>query len=244
MVPASQAVTGSNMYGRDNTFGGYSNIIVVSEKFVLSIPAALKPEVAAPILCAGATIYSALKHWGVGKGQHVGVVGFGGLGDMAVKLAKTMGASVTVFTRTIEKLQDAKRMGVTGVLEHDHDAMKKLDASFDFIISTVPERHDVNPFIKLLKRGSALCVIGALERMSPVNNQLVAFHRLSVAGSLIGSLADTQEVLDFCAVHGIGPDIEVIRIQDINEAYSRVVSGDVRFRYVIDMSSLGDAEAE
>ncbi len=244
MVPASKATTGRNMYGRDNTYGGYSSVIVVSEKFVLSIPTALKPEVAAPILCAGATTYSALKHWGVGQGQHVGVVGFGGLGDMAVKLAKAMGADVTVFTRTAEKLEEATRLGVTGVSELDEDALKKLDSTFDFIISTVPERHDVNPFVKLLKRGSTLCVIGALEPMNSVNNQQVAFHRRSVAGSLIGSLADTKEVLEFCATHAIGPAIELIRIQDINAAYDRVARGEVRFRYVIDMSSLAEIEIE
>ncbi|WP_373062500.1 NAD(P)-dependent alcohol dehydrogenase [Gemmatimonas sp.] len=244
MVPTSKATTGENMYGRDNSYGGYSNVIVVSEKFVLSIPAALKPEVAAPILCAGATTFSALKYWGVSKGQRVGVVGFGGLGDMAAKLAKAMGADVTVFTRTSEKLQEAARFGVTGVLEHDTAALQKLSSAFDFIISTVPERHDVNPFVKLLKRGSTLCVAGALEPMSPVNNQDVAFHRRSVAGSLIASLADTQEVLEFCAEHAIGPDVEVIRMQDINAAYDRVTRGDVRFRFVIDMSSLTESEIE
>jgi len=244
MVPSSKATTGRNMYGRDNTYGGYSNVIVVSEKFVLSIPAGLEPAVAAPILCAGATTYSALKHWDVSKGQRVGVVGFGGLGDMAAKLAKAMGADVTVFTRTPGKLEDAARIGVNGVSELDSDAMKRLDSTFDFIISTVPECHDVNPFVKLLKRGSTLCVIGALEPMSAVNNQEVAFHRRSVSGSLIASLADTQEVLEFCVKHAIGPDIEVIRMQDINTAYERVEHGEVRFRFVIDMSSLTDSEAE
>jgi len=238
MVPAKQAPGGQNVYGRENTFGGYSDILVVNQDFVLKIPAALKPEVAAPILCAGVTTYSPLKHWGVKAGDKVGVLGFGGLGDMAAKLAKAMGADVTVFTRTKEKLDEAARLGVQGVLESDQDGLKALKGSFDFILSTVPEKHDVNPFIALLKRDATLCVVGALEPLAGVNNQEVAFHRKSVAGSLIGSIADTQEVLDFCAAHNIGPDIEIIDIQEINDAYKKVIDGEVRFRYVIDMASL------
>lgn len=243
MVPAKQAPTGENMYGRDNTFGGYSNVLVVKEDFVLKIPANLKPEVAAPILCAGVTTYSPMKHWKVKAGDKVGIVGFGGLGNMAAKLAKAMGADVTVFTTTEEKIEEAKRLGVTGVMEKDKDALKALKSSFDFMLSTIPEKHDVNPFVALLKRDCTLAVVGALEPLAPVNNQEVAFHRRSVAGSLIGNLADTQEVLDFCAEHGIGPDIQIIPIQDINEAYKSVEKGDVRFRYVIDMSSLKADEA-
>jgi uncharacterized zinc-type alcohol dehydrogenase-like protein len=238
MVPAKQAPGGQNVYGRENTFGGYSDTLVVDQDFVLKIPAALKPEVAAPILCAGVTTYSPLKHWGVKAGDKVGVLGFGGLGDMAAKLAKAMGAEVTVFTRTKEKLDEAARLGVQGVLESDQDGLKALTGSFDFILSTVPEKHDVNPFIALLKRNATLCVVGALEPLAGVNNQEVAFHRKSVAGSLIGSIADTQEVLDFCAAHNIGPDIEIIDIQEINDAYKKVIDAEVRFRYVIDMASL------
>jgi uncharacterized zinc-type alcohol dehydrogenase-like protein len=238
MVPASQAPGKTNVYGRDNTFGGYSDILVVSEDFVLKIPPALKPEVAAPILCAGVTTYSPMKHFGVKAGDKVGILGFGGLGHMAAKIAKAMGAEVTVFTATKDKLKDAERFGVTGVIEDDKDALKALKGSLDFILSTVPESHDINPFIELLKRDSTLCVVGALEALKPVNNQDVAFHRQSVAGSLIGSIAETQEVLDFCAEHGIGPDIELIDIKDINDAYKKVEKSDVRFRYVIDMASL------
>ena len=238
MVPAAKAPNGGNMYGRDNTFGGYSDVIVVNEDFALKIPANLKPEVAAPILCAGATTYSPLKHWGVKAGDKVGVIGFGGLGDMAVKIAKAMGAQVTVFTTTREKLEEAKRLGIRGVLESDKGAMKELKSSFDFMLSTIPEKHDINPFIELLKRDSTLCIVGALEPMAGVDNSAVAFHRKRVAGSLIGNLADTQEVLDFCAEHGIGPDIEIIDIQDVNEAYKKVEKGEVRFRYVIDMASI------
>lgn len=243
MVPAKMAPDGRNMYERDNTFGGYSDTLVVNEDFALKIPAKLKPEVAAPILCAGVTTYSPMKHWGVKAGDKVGVIGFGGLGDMAAKLARAMGAEVTVFTRTKEKLEEAARLGVTGVLDSDADAMRSLKSSFDFMLSTIPEKHDLSPFIDLLKRDRTIVVVGALEPMAPVNNQQVAFHRKSVAGSLIGNLADTQEVLDFCAEHGIGPDIQVIAIQDINDAYRKVEKGDVRFRYVIDMATLRHEEA-
>ncbi|MGI4960006.1 MAG: NAD(P)-dependent alcohol dehydrogenase [Janthinobacterium lividum] len=238
MIPAKMAPGGINMYGRDNSYGGYSSSIVVSEDFVLKIPASLKPEVAAPILCAGVTTYSPLMHWGVKPGDKVGIVGFGGLGDMAAKIAKAMGAEVTLFTRTAEKLEEAKKLGVTAVLESDKKTMTSLSNSFDFILSTVPEKHDVNPFVKMLKRDSTLAIVGALEPLPPENNQERVMHRKSVAGSLIGSIAETQAVLDFCAEHGIGPDIEVIPIQEINQAYAHVIKGEARFRYVIDMSTL------
>ena len=243
IVPAKMAPDGRNMYERDNTFGGYSDTLVVNEDFALKIPAKLKPEVAAPILCAGVTTYSPMKHWGVKAGDKVGVIGFGGLGDMAAKLAHAMGAEVTIFTRTKEKLEEAARLGVAGVLESDADAMKPLKSSFDFMLSTIPEKHDLSPFIDLLKRDCTVVVVGALEPMAPVNNQQMASHRKSIAGSLIGNLADTQEVLDFCAEHGIGPDVQVIAIQDINDAYRKVEKGDVRFRYVIDMATLKHEKA-
>ena len=243
MMPAEMAETGTNMYDRDNTYGGYSSSIVVAEDFVLKIPAKLKPEVAAPILCAGVTTYSPLKHWGVKAGSKVGIIGFGGLGDMAAKIAKAMGAEVTVFTRTEEKLTEAARLGVKGVLESDKDGLKALKNHFDFMLSTVPEKAKLDPFTALLKRDGTLVVVGALEPLAPVNNQQQAMHRRSVAGSLIGNLADTQEVLDFCAEHQIGPDIQVIPIQEINHAYKKVIDGEVRFRYVIDMASLKLEEA-
>jgi uncharacterized zinc-type alcohol dehydrogenase-like protein len=242
MVPAAKAPDHVNSYGRDNTFGGYSNNLVVRENFALKIPAGLRPEVAAPILCAGATTYSPLKHWRVKAGDQVGIIGFGGLGDMAAKLAKAMGADVTVFTRTAEKLEDAQRLGVRGVLETDGDALEQLKSSFDFMLSTIPEKHDINPFIALLKRDATLCVVGALEALKPVDNSAVAFHRRQVAGSLIGNLKDTQEVLEFCANNQIGPDIQLIPMQEINDAYKKVIDGDVRFRYVIDMASLSRTE--
>ncbi|MDB5702788.1 MAG: Zn-dependent alcohol dehydrogenase [Sphingomonadales bacterium] len=238
MVPSAKAPTKENMYSRDNTFGGYSNVIVVNEDFVLNIPPGMNPAVAAPILCAGVTTYSPMKHWGVEAGDKVGVIGFGGLGHMAAKIAKALGAEVTIFTTTKEKLEEAQKLGVAGVMEDDKDALKALEMSFDFMLSTIPEKHDVNPFIKLLKRDCTLTICGALEPLAPVNNMEAAAHRKSVAGSLIGNLADTQEILDFCAEHDIGPEIEIIPIDDINDAYKKIESGDVRFRYVIDMSTL------
>jgi uncharacterized zinc-type alcohol dehydrogenase-like protein len=163
---------------------------------------------------------------------------------MAAKIAKSLGAEVTVFTRTREKLDEAERLGVMGVLETDHNAMTALNGHFDFMLSTVPEKHDINPFIAMLKRDRTLVVCGALEPMAPVDNSQVAFHRKSVAGSLIGSIADTQEVLDFCATHGVAPDIQLIPISEINAAYKQVIAGDVRFRFVIDMATLAAEQAE
>lgn len=238
MVPAKRAPDKSNMYGRDNTFGGYSDTLVVKEDFVLKIPESMKPEVAAPILCAGVTTYSPLKHWNVRAGDRIGIVGFGGLGNMAAKLAKAMGAEVTIFTSTEEKVETAHALGFKGVYEKDKDAMSALKSSFDFILSTVPEKHDLNPYIQLLKRDGTVCAVGALEPLEPVNNQGVAMHRKSIAGSLIGNLKETQEVLEFCAAHHIGPDVQVVDIQDVNECYKKVEGGEVRFRFVIDMSSL------
>ena len=243
MVPAKQAPGGKNTYGRDNTYGGYSTSLVVAEDFVLKIPSALRPEVAAPILCAGVTTFSPMRHWKVKTGDKVGIIGFGGLGDMAAKIAKAMGAEVYLFTEKKEKVEEAKRLGATGILENDEDAFKLHKASFDFILSTVPEKQDLNPFLPLLKRNAALVVVGALEPLAPVNNMQVAAHRNSVGGSLIGSIAETQQVLDFCAEHNIGPDVQVIDMRDINDAYEKVAKGEVRFRYVIDIASLKRPQA-
>ncbi len=188
MVPKAKAPNGENTYGRDNTFGGYSDVLVVNEDFALKIPPALKPQVAAPILCAGVTTYSPMKHWGVKAGDKVGIIGFGGLGDMAAKIARAMGAEVTIFTTTEDKLNEADRLGVKIVLQNDADAMQALASSFDFMLSTIPEKHDVNPFLALLKRDRTLCVVGALEQLAPIDNMNVAPHRKSLAGSLIGSI--------------------------------------------------------
>jgi len=238
MVAASKAPAKKNIYGRDNTFGGYSNCIVVREDFVLKIPAALKPEVAAPILCAGVTTYSPMKHWGVKPGDRVGIIGFGGLGDMAAKIARALGAKVSVFTRTREKLAEAGRLGLDAVLETDEQTMEALASSFDFILSTVPEKHDMAPFVKLLKRDRTACVVGCLGPLDPIDNTLTAMHRKSIAGSLIGNLEETQEILHFCAKHQVFPDIQIIEAADLNSAYEKVEKGEVRFRFVIDMGSL------
>jgi uncharacterized zinc-type alcohol dehydrogenase-like protein len=236
MVPAAKAPDGRNTYERDNTFGGYSTTIVVKEDFVLRIPQGLSPEQAAPILCAGVTTYSPMKHWGVKAGDQVGILGYGGLGNMAGKIAKALGAHVTVFTTHPEKQGPAETAGVDRVIvETDDKTLQSLAGTFDFILSTVPEKHDINPYIPLLKRDKTLVAVGALEPMASVNHMPVAFKRRSIAGSLIGSIAETQEILDFCAQHKIAPDIQLIPIEQINEAYDHVEQGDVRFRYVLDI---------
>jgi alcohol dehydrogenase (NADP+) len=222
-----------------NTFGGYSSTIVVKENFVLKVPESLEMKAVAPLLCAGVTTYSPLRHWQVKAGQLVGVVGLGGLGDMAVKLATAMGARVVVFTTSREKEEDIRRLGAEDVvLSTDKEAMQKYASKFDFILSTIPTKHDINPYIQLLKRDATIALVGALEPLEPIDHSQVAFHRRSVAGSLIGSIAETQEVLDFCAAHGIVSDVEMIPIQKINEAYERMIQGDVKYRFVIDMASL------
>ena len=238
MKPKLMADDGTNHYGRDNTFGGYSDRIVVREDFVLRIPAALDPAAAAPILCAGVTTYSPLRRWGAGPGKRVGIVGFGGLGDMAVKIARAMGADVTVFTTSDAKRADAETLGADCVVSTDKAAMAPLERRFDLLLSTIPEKHKVDLYIPLLKRDGAYVAVGAIAEIPGYNNQELIFGRRSLAGSLIGSIAETQEVLEFCAEHGIAPDIQVIPIQDVNAAYKRVKSGEVRFRHVIDMASL------
>ena len=248
-LPAAKAATGGNMYDRDNTYGGYSDVIVVREDFVLKIPAGMDPAHAAPILCAGVTVYSPMKHWGVKPGDHVGVVGLGGLGHMAVKIARAMGAEVTVFTRSKDKRADAEALGAAHVAmesdaKADMDKNAAVPGRFDLILSTIPEKHDVNPYVAMLKRNATLVIVGALEPMAGVDNSQIAFHRRSVAGSLIGSIAETQEVLDFCVEHGIAPDIQIIPIQQVNDAYKHVEAGDVRFRYVIDLASLAQDREE
>ncbi len=244
MKPAAMAKTGQNSYGRDNTFGGYSTSIVVKEDFVLKIPASIPVEAAAPILCAGVTTFSPLKHWGIKGDQTLGIVGLGGLGNMAVKIAKAMGADVTVFTTTKEKIDEARKLGIKGVLESDSDALAGLEATFDFILSTIPEKHKVDPFTALLKRDGTYVAVGALAPMSGYDNQAMIMGRKKLAGSLIGSIAETQEILDFCAEHQIAPDVQVIPIQEVNEAYRKIKKGDVRFRYVIDIASLRGELAE
>ncbi len=225
-----------------NTFGGYSTNIVVKEAFVLSIPNTLDIKAAAPILCAGVTTYSPLKHWKVGPGQSVGVVGIGGLGHMAVQLARALGATVTAITRDKKKQEAAEQLGAHEVLiSTDAEAMKAHELKFDFILITIPDAFDVNDYVKLAKRNGVITTVGLLGPYKlPLNNQEVAMHRRSVAGSIIGSIAETQEVLNFCAEHHIAPEVQLIKMQDINDAYKEMVDEEVRFRYVIDMASLKD----
>ena len=224
-----------------NTFGGYSNVIVVPQRFVLTIPPGLDPARAAPILCAGLTTYSPMRHWKVGPGQKVGIVGLGGLGHMAVKIAKALGARVYVFTTSNEKRGAAALLGADGfVVSTDPAAMAAQGLTFDFILSTIPVTHDVNPYLGCVRRDGVFTLVGALEPLEPgIDNGKTAFHRQSFAGSLIGGLPETQEVLDFCATHGIQPEIEMIRIDQVNEAFERMAAGQVRFRHVIDMATLG-----
>jgi uncharacterized zinc-type alcohol dehydrogenase-like protein len=227
-----------------NTYGGYSEMITVKENFVLKIPDAMDIKSAAPILCAGVTTYSPLKHWNIKSGHKVGVVGLGGLGHMAVKLATAMGAEVSVITSHEEKRSDAIRMGAVNVIVSDNqEDMKRAELSFDFILNTIPDPYDINKYISMLKRNGTIVAVGVLAPYKKAtDNMEVAFHRRSVAGSLIGSIAETQEVLDFCAKHNIAPDIEMIKIQDINDAFKKMEKEEVRYRFVIDMESISNEE--
>jgi alcohol dehydrogenase (NADP+) len=221
------------------TLGGYSDKITVEERFVLSIPTNLDPAAAAPLLCAGITTYSPLKHWKVGAGQKVGIIGLGGLGHMGVKLAHAMGARVVMITTSPEKGEDAKKLGADEVLlSKDADAMMAGQNSFDFLLNTIPVGHDVDPYMALLKRDATMVIVGAIETLTKVSGIPFIFRRRSMAGSLIGGLPETQEMLDFCGAHNITCDIEMVDIKNINIAYDRTVKGDVKYRFVIDMASL------
>ncbi len=229
-----------------NTYGGYSDKIVVKESFVLSIPESLDIKSAAPILCAGVTTFSPLKHWGVKAGSKVGIAGVGGLGHMAIKLAKAMGAEVTAITRDEEKIADAQRFGASNVLvSTDKEAIAKAELSLDFILITIPDEFEVNAYTNLLKKDGVLVTVGLLAPYEkPLNNMFMASHRRSVAGSLIGGIAETQEVLDFCAAHNILPETKMIGIQEINDAFDKMMDKEVHYRYVIDMQSLKDEEVD
>jgi len=222
------------------TQGGYSEKIVVSQDFVLKVPESLDMAGAAPLLCAGITTYSPLRHWKVGPGSKVAVVGLGGLGHMGLKLAKAMGAEVTLFSRSPGKEADARRLGADHiVISTDAAQMSAATAQFDLIIDTVPYVHDVNPYVPTLANGGTLVMVGYLGPLEPsLNSAPLVLNRQSVGGSLIGGIAETQEMLDFCGQHGITSDVEVIRIQEINEAYERMLKSDVKYRFVIDMASL------
>jgi len=221
------------------TYGGYSNQIVVDEHFVLRVSSKLDPAAAAPLLCAGITTYSPLRQWNVRAGQKVGVVGLGGLGHMAVKFAHAFGARVVVFTTSPGKSQDAQRLGAYEVVVSRNAAeMQKHAGSFDFILDTVSAVHDLNAYVELLKRDGTLTLVGAPATPLPVKAFGLLFRRRRLAGSLIGGLRETQEMLDFCAEHGITADVEVIPAQQIDAAYERLVKGDVKYRFVVDMASL------
>ena len=222
------------------TYGGYSTHIVVDERFVVRVPPTLDPAAAAPLLCAGITTYSPLRYWNIGAGSKVGIVGLGGLGHMGLKFAHAMGAHTVLFTTSPGKAADARRFGANEVIvSKDAEQMSPHAGSFDFIMNTVAASHDLDPFLALLKRDGTMCLVGApaLPHPSPAVFNLI-FKRRKLAGSLIGGLPETQEMLDFCGEHGIVSDIEMIRMDQINDAYERMLKSDVKYRFVIDMSSL------
>src|SRR6476660_4015180 len=221
------------------TYGGYSDSIVVDEHFVLRVPTNLNVAGAAPLLCAGITTYSPMRHWGVGKGKKAGVVGLGGLGHMAVKFAHAFGAHVVVFTTLPNKKEDALRLGADEVvISRNADEMKKHAGSFDFILDAVAADHDINAYINLLGRDGNITLVGAPEKPLSVSAFGLIFGRHSLSGSPIGGIAETQEMLDFCGVNNITADVEVIPIQKVNEAYDRLSKADVKYRFSIDMASL------
>ena len=221
------------------TYGGYSERIVVDEAFTLKVPANLDPAAAAPLLCAGITTYSPLRKWGAGKGKKVGVVGLGGLGHMGVKFAHAFGAHTVLFTTSEGKIADGKRLGADEVvISKNVDAMKKHAASFDIILDTVSADHDVNAYLSMLRLDGAMVMVGVPPSPQPVHAFNLIMPRRQLAGSLIGGIAETQEMLDFCGARGIACDIEKIRMQQINEAYERMLRSDVKYRFVIDMASL------
>jgi uncharacterized zinc-type alcohol dehydrogenase-like protein len=221
------------------TYGGYSDSIVVDERFVLRVPANLDLAGVAPLLCAGITTYSPLRHWGVAQGKKVGVIGLGGLGHMGVKLAHAFGAHVVVFTTSPGKREDALRLGADEVVvSRNPDEMQKHAGSFDFILDTVSADHDINAYLSLLRRDGNITLVGAPAKPLGVSAFSLIMGRRSLSGSNIGGIAETQEMLDFCGAHNITADVEVIPIQKVNQAYERLVKSDVKYRFSIDMASL------
>ena len=221
------------------TYGGYSDSIVVDQRFVLHVPPNLNLAGAAPVLCAGITTYSPMRHWGVTKDKKVGVVGLGGLGHMAVKIAHALGAHVVVFTTSPNKKEDARRLGADEVvISRNADEMQKHDGSFDFILDAVSADHDINAYINLLRRDGNITLVGAPEKPLAVSAFGLIMRRRSLSGSAIGGIAETQEMLDFCGQHNLTADVEVIPIQKVNEAYERLLKSDVKYRFSIDLASL------
>jgi uncharacterized zinc-type alcohol dehydrogenase-like protein len=236
---ATYTYNGTDPVDGSRTQGGYSEKIVVKQDFVLKVPEPLDMAGAAPLLCAGITMYSPLRHWKVGPGSKVAVIGLGGLGHMGLKLAKAMGAEVTLFSRSPGKEADARHLGADHVvLSTDEAQMAGVAGRYDLIIDTVPYVHDVNPYVPTLAAGGTIVMVGYLGPLEAFNTGPLVFSRRGLAGSLIGGIAETQEMLDFCGKHGITSDIEIIRMQDINEAYERLLKADVKYRFVIDMASL------
>ncbi len=223
------------------TYGGYSTNVVVNKEFILHIPENLDEAGAAPLLCAGITTWSPLRHWKVKKGDKVGIIGLGGLGHMGVKFANAMGAHVVMITTSPSKAEDAKKLGAHEVLiSKKENEMAKHQGTFDFILNTIPVGHKMDPYIALLKVDATMVLVGAVEPLEPFNGGGIIMGRKRIAGSLIGGIKETQEMLDFCGKHNIVSDIELINIKDINEAYDRVVKADVKYRFVIDMASLNN----
>ncbi|PZP83539.1 MAG: hydroxyacid dehydrogenase [Azospirillum brasilense] len=221
------------------TYGGYSDHIVVAQEFVLKVPENLPLDAAAPLLCAGVTTWSPLKHWNVGKGQKVGIVGLGGLGHMGVKFAAALGAETYIITTSPGKIADAKQLGaVGGVVSTDAASMAEHAGSFDFILSTISAQYDIGMYLNLLKRDGKMVVVGAPDKPSDIMTFSLIMGRKTLAGSLIGGIKETQEMLDFCGTHNITSDVEVIPVQQINEAYARMMKSDVRYRFVLDMKTL------
>jgi alcohol dehydrogenase (NADP+) len=227
------------------TFGGYSEQIVVEERFVVKVPESLDLKAVAPLLCAGITTYSPLRHWNIREGHKVGVIGLGGLGHMGIKFAKALGARVVMITTSPDKGKDARRLGADEVLlSRDADSMAKHAASFDFLLNTIPVPHDLNPYMALLKRDSTMALVGVLTELTPpLAGVNLIMGRKSVTGSAIGGMVETQEMIDFCAEHGIVSDVEIVPIQAVNEAYERLLKNDVKYRFVIDMASFDKAAA-
>lgn len=222
-----------------HTLGGYSTTIVVREEFVLSISEELDTKAVAPLLCAGITTYSPLKQWNIQKGDKVGIVGLGGLGHMGIKFAAAMGAETVMITTSEDKAKDAQRLGANEVIiSKDKEQMTAHNNSFDFILNTIPVGHDVNPYLALLKRDKTMCLVGAIEPLENIHGGNLILRRKRLAGSLIGGIKETQEMLDFCAEHDIVSDVEMIDMQDIDNAFERVQNSDVKYRFVIDMESL------
>jgi uncharacterized zinc-type alcohol dehydrogenase-like protein len=224
------------------TYGGYSDSIVANDRFVLRVPSNLNLSGAAPLLCAGITTYSPMRHWGITKGKKVGIVGLGGLGHMGVKFAHVLGAHVVVFTSSPGKREDALRLGANEVvISKNSDEMRKHTNSFDFILDTISADHDINAYLNLLHHDGNLTLVGAPAKPLPVSPFSLIVGRRSISGSNIGGIAETQEMLDFCGKHNITADVEVIPIQKVNEAYERMLKSDVKYRFSIDMASLKSA---